>query len=157
MAVIKNQPAGLSTNIDLGFVERQKFSINNDPNRVIYLNLSDMNIAVRLETIYPQILTVLDKVQKNLTEIPDTDEGLTQLSELLQESDKEMRDLMDKLFDAEVSSVCAPEGTMYDLYEGEFKFQRILSALIPLYTTNLDNEMEKMKKKTEKYVKKYHK
>jgi predicted ATPase len=157
MAIIKNKPADTIPNIDLSRTERQRFSINNDPNRVIWLNLSDMNIAVRLETYYPQILEVLDTVQKNLSDVPDTDEGLSKLATALTDSDQKLRELIDKLFDAEVSKVCAPEGTMYDLYDGEFRFQHILAALIPLYTTNLDSEMEKMRKKTDKYVKKYHK
>ena len=157
MAIVKNAPAEMNTNLSLGFVEKQRFTIENDPNRVIYLNLSDMNIAVRLETIYPQILEVIENVQRELDETPDTVEGLSQLAEILTKYDNELRNLMDKLFDAEVSKACAPSGTLYDLCDGEFRFQRILEMIVPLYSTNLDNEMAKMKKKTEKYVKKYHK
>ena len=89
MAIIKNKPADTIPNIDLSRTDRQRFSINNDPNRVIWLNLSDMNIAVRLETYYPQILEVLDTVQKNLSDVPDTDEGFTVIYANLSDEDEE--------------------------------------------------------------------
>ena len=156
MADYINAPATMN-NIDLSMTNRQKFSINNDPNRVIYLNLSDMNIAVRLEKCYPELLKVLETIQKALAEVPDTDEGLSELTVILTDSDTKMRAIMDELFDAEVSKACAPEGTMYDLFNGSFRFQHILEALIKQYTVNLDNELATLKEKTNKYVKKYHK
>lgn len=144
-------------NIDLSQTSRQRFSINNDPDRVIWLNLSDMGIATRLQEFNPKFFEILDKIQKVSKDASDDEEGVNEVITVLTESDKEMRELMDKLFDADVSKACAPDGTMYDLFDGKFRFQIIIEALAQLYNENLDTELNALKKKADKYTKKYHK
>lgn len=157
MAVIKNQPAKITNNIDLSITERQRFSINNDPNRAVFLNISDAGIVARVKEGYPKLMAIVDKVQKAMSNDDDSDEALDNLVKSLEVADKEMRELMDEIFDSKVSDACAPDGTMYDLFNGRFRFEIILESLVKLYTTNMDNEIDALKKKAEKYTKKYHK
>ena len=78
----------------------------------------------------------------------------------IQDIDDKMREEIDFIFDAPVSKVCADGGSMYDPFEGMFRFEHIIDALSKLYETNLNSEFSKMKRrvsaKTSKYTKKYH-
>ena len=144
-------------NIDLSKTDRQRFSINNDPDRVVWLNLSDVGIAARFQEYNPKFFEILEKIEKVSKETSDDEQGVDELISTLKQADIEMRELMDKLFDAEVSKACAPDGTMYDLFDGKFRFQIIIEALAQLYNDNLDTELNALKKKADKSTKKYHK
>lgn len=148
---IKSTPS--NNNIDLTSIERTKFTINNDPARVVYLNLSDMGIATRLDEFQPKFVDILENVTKALSD----DEDLKAVAVAIKEGDLKVRQLIDELFDAEVSSACAPEGTMFDLFNGSFRFEIIIENIANLYVANVDSEVKSLKKKTSKYTKKYHK
>lgn len=155
------------TDIDLGFVEKKKFRINGDYDRMLELNVSDLNIFGRYQETYPKLQALLQDAQSKVAEInvdDDTDESgesLGKIADVLDSIDKEMRKLMDYLFDSNVSEVCAPSGNMFDPVEGEFRFEKIITKLANLYTTGLSEEIAKFKTKsskhTAKYTKKYHK
>ena len=74
--------------------------------------------------------------------------------------DTDMRNLIDYLFDSNVSEVCAPFGSMYDPIDGIQRYEHIINALIPLYDETISTETKKVqarvKKHTSKYTKKYH-
>ncbi|GEM_PF-5354144 len=151
------------TDVDLGYEERKKFRINGDYDRVLELNISDLNIFSRFTESYPKLQQLLqdaqDKVQKINTE--DDDESLKQLADVLKEIDADMRKQIDYIFNSNVSEVCAPDGTMYDPVNGSFRFEHIIDVVAKLYTNGLDKELSALKKKTSKhtskYTKKYHK
>ena len=149
--------------IDLGFVEKKKFRIGGDYNRIVELNVSDMNIFARYKTTYPKLNQLLQDAQKKVSEIQVDDDSADfgELSDTLTEIDREMRDLVDYLFDSPVSDVCAPSGNMFDPVDGEFRFEKIIGKLSELYTTGFTDEIAKFKsrtaKHTNKYTKKYHK
>ena len=153
--------------IDLGFVEKRKFRIGGDFNRMIAINVSDLNIVSRLKVGYPKLQELLKEAQDKVASIPDTDdemEDLGKLADTLTEIDQKMRDIIDYIFDTPASKACAPSGNMYDPVGGEFRFEKIIDKLAKLYTVGLDEEFNKLKnrveKKTTKYTKKgskYHK
>lgn len=152
------------TDIDLGFVEKRKFRIAGDFNRMLELNVSDLNITKRLSVGYPKLKTLLTEAQEKVNSIPDdTDsddaiELLGKLGDALAEIDGKMRETIDYIFDTNASEVCAPSGNMYDPVEGSFRFERIIDKLTALYTNGLNAEFNKMKdrveNKTGKYTKK---
>lgn len=147
-----------ATDIDLGFVEKKKFRIAGDYNRMLELNVSDLNIASRLKTGYPKLKELLVEAQEKVTSIPEDEddvETLGKLADTLTEIDKKMRDIIDFIFDTNASEVCAPSGNMYDPVGGQYRFERIIDKLSTLYTTGLDEEFKQIKNRVENKASKY--
>ena len=166
---IENPDKGVTTpitepdvvDVDLGFVEKRKFRICGDFNRMLELNVSDLNIASRLKVGYPKLKNLLTEAQAKIAAIPDgldEEQMLGELADKLADIDAEMRKIIDYIFDTNASAVCAPSGNMYDPVGGQFRFERIIEKLAALYTNGLDKEFEQLKNrvegKTSKYTKK---
>ena len=148
--------------VDLGFVEKRKFRIAGDYNRMLELNVSDMNIYSRYTKAYPELQKLAEEAAGMATDIDlESDDSLSNIASFLESIDKKMREQIDYIFDTNASEVCAPSGNMFDPVNGEFRFERIISTLATLYTTGFEDEISKFKKKTSKhtskYTKKYHK
>ena len=135
--------------IDLSVTKKKEFRIDKDDNRIIELNTSDMNILGRLQECYPK----LDKLGVKAMTISDS--GLEETVTILKEIDSEMRKYVDFIFDSPVADICAPDGSMFDMFNGEFRFEHILNVLIGLYENNLDKEYKLMSKKIKKHTDKY--
>ena len=146
--------------VDLGFVEKRKFRINGDYDRMLELNVSDLNIFSRLEKGYEQLKALGQKAQETIADIPDEGDAnnLSKISSALTEIDSEMRRIVDYIFDTNASEVCVPSGNMFDPVSGQFRFERIIDTLTSLYSNGLRSEFTKLKnnveKKTSKYTKK---
>ena len=151
--------------VDLGFVEKKKFRIAGDYNRMLELNVSDLNVLVRLKSGYSKLQKLFEKAQKKVAAIPDAPEnateGLDVIADTLKEIDDEMRSIVDEIFDANVSQTVAPSGNMFDPVGGQYRFERVLDIVTNLYQSGLNAEFKKMKNKVEskanKYTSKYHK
>ena len=148
--------------VDLGFVEKRRFRIAGDYNRMLELNVSDLNIFARLKSGYPKLEKLLKEAQEKISSIPDDMEDKEELigamADRLTEIDAKMREIIDYIFDTNASEVCAPSGNMFDPVGGEWRYVRILDKLTALYTNGLHSEFDKIKsnveKKTSKYTKK---
>jgi hypothetical protein len=68
-----------------------------------------------------------------------------------------MRDLMDYIFDSNVSEICAPSGSMYDPINGQFRFEHIINILAGLYETDIESELTSIAKRVQKHTNKYSK
>lgn len=136
--------------IDLSVTKKKQFRIDKDDNRIIELNTSDMNILSRLQDSYPK----LDALGTKAMSISETDSVEDTVS-ILKEVDGEMRSLLNNIFDSDIADICAPDGSMFDMFNGEFRFEHIISTLIGLYETNIDNEYKLMVKKIKKHTDKY--
>jgi len=149
--------------IDLSITEKKKFRINGDPNKILELNTSDITIANRLSAAY----TKLDKLTKNAQQMaatpldPNSSEeeqlkSITTFGEQLKTIDQEMRSILDELFDAPVSKVCAPDGSLFDIFGGQFRYEHIIEVLSKLYNNNFNEEFNRVKlriqQKTQKYT-----
>ncbi len=152
--------------IDLSATKRKRFRINGDSNKILELNTSDLNISSRLSSAYKRLTNYMEKVGQTLSEIPDDESEVTEEQEEairkeLDTIDAKMKEEVDYIFDAPVSDICSDGGSMYDPFEGKFRFEHIIEALAKLYDTNISSEFAKMRKridvKTSKYTKKYHK
>lgn len=152
--------------IDLSAIKKKRFRINGDPNKILELNTSDLSITSRLSKSYEKLNKYMDEVGKELQNVPDSGEAELSddqerlVEENLAKIDAKMREEIDYIFDAPVSEVCADEGSMYDPFNGMFRFEHIIDAITKLYENNLNSEFNKMKRrvsaKTSKYTKKYH-
>lgn len=151
--------------IDLSAIKKKRFAINGDKDKIIELNTSDLGISNRLSIAYDKLTKYMDEVGEALKNVPDEGEALSEeqekvIEEQLSNIDAKMREEVDYIFDAPISDLCCDGGSMYDPFEGQFRFEHIIDALTKLYENNLNNEFNKMKRrvaqKTSKYTKKYH-
>ena len=135
--------------IDLSITKKKQFRIDGDDNRIIELNTSDMTIIERLNEVYPKLESLSAKTSELSSD--DIEGGIKALKEV----DNEMRELLDYVFDSPISSVCAPDGSMYDLFNGEFRFEHIITVLLNLYEDNISKEFNNMEKRINKHTAKY--
>lgn len=151
--------------IDLSAIKKKRFRINGDNNKILELNTSDLNIISRLTVAYDRLQKYMEKVGTILSNLPDDEDEITEanekvIREQLGEIDENMKKEVDYIFDAPVSAICSDGGSMYDPFEGQFRFEHIIEAILRLYERNLDSEFNKMRRrvsaKTSKYTKKYH-
>lgn len=143
--------------VDLSIIKKKKFRINGDNTKILELNVSDMGIVSRLDEAYPKLMTLQDKVSAiaDINEEADDMELLSTTASKLKEIDTEMREMLDFIFQSNVSEVCGSEGSMYDPIEGTFRYEHIISTLVKLYENNLNAEFNKMKENISKHTAKY--
>lgn len=148
---IKNDEVMDKDVIDIEFKELQKkrFRLDRDNNRIIELDTSDMSTIRRLEEIYPKMMTMVNEAHTRIAD--DTEDVL----ETLERIDKEMRDMIDYAFNSKVADKACPEGTLYDPFNGKFRFEYIMDKLIGLYDSNLKSEYNMMQKRVNKHTAKY--
>jgi len=154
----KNIPAEEPIDIDLSVTRRKNFRINGDNSRILSLNISDMGIFARLEAEYAKLKDLSLEAQDLMSEEEDSEESSLKALAKLKDIDAELRQRIDTIFDANVCEVCAPDGTLYDPFDGKFRFQHIIEVLLGLYEGNFVAEYKKMEqrinKRTGKYTKK---
>lgn len=151
------------TDISLSVVRKKRFRIDGDDSRIIELNTSDLNILARLKEAYPKLVALAEGAFKNLPEVDGTaedynfatDEATATLVTTLTEADKKMRELIDYIFDSNVSELCAPSGSMYDPINGAFRFEHIISTLSALYEADISSEMGTIARRVKKHTDKY--
>jgi len=149
--------------VNISAIRKKRFRINGDSNKILELNTSDINITSRLSSAYERLTKHMEEVANILSSLPEDTIGEEQeklVRENLDKIDAEMRKEVDYIFDAPVSDICCDDGSMYDPFDGMFRFEHIIDAITKLYETNLNSEFSKMKRrvsaKTSKYTKKYH-
>lgn len=147
-------------NLDLSGIRKKRFSIDGDTNRILELNTSDLNILPRLRESYPRLKQLADDAMKRWPESMDdsddiTSEATNTVIDILVDIDKEMREIIDYIFDAPVSEMCVPSGSMYDPINGQFRYEYIMETLSKLYETELSGEMSRISSRVQKHTNKY--
>lgn len=140
--------------LELSEIRKKVFRFDKDDNRMVELNIADMGIMSRLAETYPKLEEWLDEV-RNIEAIDEDNavEGIGNIGNAVKDIDAKMRDGIDYIFNAKLSQVAAPEGTMYDMFNGQFRFEYILELMLSQYESNMINEFKKMQKHTHKYTK----
>lgn len=118
------------------------------------MNTSDLSIIHRIEDTV-QKLNDLTKEAGKVASEADTEDGLTRMSEALKDIDTRMRELVDYIFDYPVADKCVDGGSMYDPFNGKFRWEYILDKLMRLYEDNLKSEYKKMQNRMAKHTAKY--
>ena len=136
--------------IDLSVTKKKQFRIDKDDNRIIELNTSDMSILSRLQESYPRLDALSNKAMTL-----SNDDTIEATVDVLNDIDKEMRQILNFIFDSDIADVCAPDGSMFDMFNGEFRFEHIVSVLVGLYEENIDKEYKLMAKNIRKHTDKY--
>lgn len=145
--------------LDLSITKKKKFRFDKDDNRIVEINTSDMNLMQRVSVAYPKLQELQTKAAK-LTEGLDVEnsaaiDDITTMADRLSAVDAEMRELLDYMFDAEISKAAAPEGSMYDPFNGSFRFEHIIALMMKQYEDNLQSEFKKMERQMKAHTDKY--
>ena len=148
--------------LDLSVTRKKKFRFDKDDNRTVEVNTSDMNLMQRVSEAYPKLQDLQTKAAKLTDGIEIEDEAevsaidsITTMAERLSAVDVEMRELLDFMFDAPVSRAAAPTGSMYDPFNGSFRYEHIIAVMMKQYEENLQSEFGKMEKQLKKHTDKY--
>ena len=121
-----------------------------------------MGIIGRISEAYPKLTALQGKASKMMEGLHDDDayleDDLKLIGARLSEVDNEMRQIIDEIFSADVSAKAAPDGSMYDPFDGTYRFEHIITLLMSQYEKNLQDEYAKIehqvKSHTDKYTKK---
>lgn len=145
--------------ISIPEIKKQSFRINGNP-ELLLLNTSDMGIIQRLESTYAKLDKLANEAASELADSAKDGEQsefdeIVAASKALQKIDKQMRELVDEIFDAPVSRICAPSGTMFDPLNGQFRFEHIINKISELYEQNLSSEFSKVSARMKKHTQKY--
>ena len=148
-------------NLDLSATKGTVVQVNGDPNAQFTLNLSDFGIYGRLSDGLDKLYALFTGLKEKMgdiagEEIPDSPEDvdgtedidndvLLKFAEVMKDTDAQMRNVVDYIFSAPVSDICAPNGYMFDLFEGQLRFEYIINALTKLYENNINAEFYKVK------------
>ena len=143
--------------INLSATRKKRIRVDGDDNRILELNTSDINILSRLRDGYPKLNALSSKLAtiKDIDESDNIQENVTATANFIDEVDTEMREILDFIFDANVSELCAPSGSMYDMFNGQYRFEIIIETLLKLYEDNINAEYKKMTKRVQKHTDKY--
>ena len=138
---------------DISLSHRKKFRIDGDENRILSLDVSDMNVLARFEEAYPRMQKFA--VEASAKKADSDSEDIPETVAFLKDIDSKMRAELDYIFDSNVSEVCVPKGTMYDPDNGQFRFEHIIDVLTQLYANNMSAEIKKMQDRVSKHTTKY--
>lgn len=149
-------------NLDLSETARTKIWINGNPEKVLELNLTDLNIVTRAKDAKAK----LDELQAEAmelasAEVPDSIESeedeqkVDEAIEKFRSIDKKMRDLVDSIFDFGVCDVCCDGGSMYDPIGGQYRYDYIIDKLMNLYGDQWQKEKKLREQNISKHTAKY--
>lgn len=160
--VTNGAPVSDVVDINISSMKKQRFRINGDDDKILELNVSDLGIITRLSELYPKLQELADKASTvGLDEEDASDDSekfkaqLDKFGKQLKEIDEGMREYIDELFQANVSELCAPYGNMYDVVDGDFRYNNIIDKLSDLYEANIEKETKALKSRLAKRVEKY--
>ena len=135
--------------IELTQIQKKKFRLDRDDNRVIELDTSDITVISRLEEIYPKMLKLVEDAQ--LEDGQEPEDTLTTLMNI----NKKMKEFLNYAFDSDVADKACPHGTLFDPINGKFRFEYIMEKLLALYDENFTNEFKLMQNRVNKHTAKY--
>lgn len=148
--------------LNISLVPKTRITIDGDESRYIELNLSDMGLIGRINNLADRMSALSvefadAKFDENMEEREQTEFVVQKIANI----DKQMREIVDELFQAKVSDICVPDGTMFDMVNGEFVYEVLIEKLLQLYADNIGKEtqktMERIRKHTNKYIPQDHK
>ena len=157
MSTLEDKNISNIIDIDLSEIRKKRIRVDGDNNRIVEINISDMGVMDRLQNAYNQLLSLANEYhlaeEEETSEDEDTE--IAKIIETLKDLDVKMRELVDYVFNANVSEMCVQDGTMADPVNGQFKFEYIIEKFLALYDKNFDMEFKKMSKSVSKHTNKY--
>jgi len=142
--------------IDLSIPEVQKtrFRINGDNDKILELDTADPNILARLNKGYKDLIKLAEKMS-SLDYEGEGEEANSKLAQALEDLDNQMKERLDYIFDANVGKVLAGNTSMYSIKDGKFRFETVIETIGNLYEKGFNKEFEAMRKRMGKHTSKY--
>jgi len=141
-----------SIKFDDGFKE---FMINDDPSRVIRFNPADYGIIERFDKARKEIAAEVDKIQEDINIKPDgsaEEDDLGEAADLLDRTNKLIRDKIDYIFDSQVSDIAFGRQSPLSSVKGLPLFERFIRAAQPYIEKEVRKEQEASQKRISKYT-----
>ena len=139
-------------NLDLSPIARTNVWVDGDCTKVLRLNLTDIGIMGRLQDSYPKLDALTAEVQKLAASADASDSDVVTAFRTI---DKQMRDIVDFIFDFPVSEIVCDGGSMYDPVGGQLRFEYVIDRISKLYETSLNEEFKRMQAKMNTHTAKY--
>lgn len=156
-------------NINLGISTRQKFTIDGDRDRVIYLDTHDLGLVNRLSESVKQMDELQEEWEKldalndvdseNINDVDDDSlrKSITDFSEQFKSIETKMRGIIEYIFDCPgLCDTVLGNSSVFSPVNGNYKFEQIIDVLSGLYEDSIEREAKKINKRTvEKKTSKY--
>ena len=139
-------------NLDLSEIARTPVWVDGDCTKVLRLNLTDMGVMGRLQDSYPKLDELTAEVQKLAASADASDKDIV---DTFRKIDKQMRDIVDYIFDFPVSDIVCDGGSMYDPIDGQLRFEYVIDRISKLYESSLNEEFKRMQAKVNTHTAKY--
>lgn len=141
-------------NFDDGLKE---FTLNNDPNRVIRFNPSDINLLNRFNQAQKTINEEQTKIKQDITlkenGEPETEqEDYKNALEVINKTNQLIKDQIDFIFDSKVSDAVFGNQSPLSTVNGKPFFERFFIAVKPLMESEITKEQKASKKRISKYT-----
>lgn len=145
-------------------IEKRAFRFGKDDSRIVYINTSDFGFMERLPEAYKKLEELQSRVADVAsgvdaptedTGVEEVMSGLGTVGSRLKVLDGEMREVVDTLFNAPVSAAAAPDGSMYDLFNGSPRFELVIAVLVEQFGKRYTDEFNKIRENVKKHTGKY--
>lgn len=145
----------VSLKIDDGYKE---YMVNNDPDRVIRVNLTDFAILERIDTANKAINEIMAGY-KDVTINPDgsSTEQIESTVQAVKSISNLIRQQIDYIFNAPISNVVFGNQSPISSIKGQPYFVRFLDAILPEIEKEIKAEQKASEQRVNKYIKAYKK
>lgn len=135
----------------------KEFTINNDPNRVVRFNPSDVNLLDRFDRAYKAIEEEQEKIKEDIEletngEPLENQEDYEEALNIIRKANNLIKDQIDFIFDSEVSDVIFGNQSPMSTVKGKPLFERVFEAIKPILEKEITEEQKASDKRISKYT-----
>lgn len=141
--------------LKIGIPKRKEFAIDGDESRVISIDTSDIAIISRWREFETWALAATEGIEVPTEDQSEDTAALRTFTDVFTGLDGEMRSHLNALFDADVCTPIAGNGSVMRPMNGVALWELILNAIIPLYEKDISKEIEKSRARMDKHLAKY--
>ena len=132
----------------------KEYTINNDPDRVLRINTSDISLLTRADEAEKNIDAFMkryDNIKIKADGTADTDDETAYLA--VKEITEYVREQIDYIFNASVCDVVFGRANPLSTSKGITLYERFLNAVMPIIRADIEAENKEAQKRAEKYTK----
>ena len=132
----------------------KEYTINNDPDRVLRINTSDISLLTRADEAEKNIDAFMKrynniKINPDGTADADDETALQAVKEITEY----VREQIDYIFNAPVCKIAFGNTNPLSTYKGVTLYERFLNGVMPIIKADIEAENKEAQKRAEKYTK----